>query len=149
MQGLLSDIVDISRVMNAQAASTSDTLSGSIVDLAGWDGVLFVAILGDVTATAVATLQAQQNTANSSAGMATLAGTAAQDAAAASDQDNKLLLLDVHRPAERYVRPQLVRATANVVVDGILAIRYKGRSAPVTQGATVLDLTQLLTPAEA
>jgi hypothetical protein len=138
--------VKITRVMNAVTAGTSDDQYGSILDMAGWDGVVFVASLGTVTSTGVATLKVQQNTANSASGMATLAS-AAQ--ATITDGSNKLLVVDVHRPREQYVRAQLTRATANVVIDGIVAIQYNGRTAPVTQGSTVADTAQANRPAEA
>lgn len=145
----LSKDVDITRVMDSVSAGTDDTQSSDILDMQGWDGVLFVALLGDVTATAVITLQAQQNTANSASGMATLSGTSSQDAAGASDQDDLLMLLDLYRPEERYIRAQVVRATANVEIDGVIAIRYRGVKKPITQGSTVLDTTLLRSPDEA
>lgn len=141
--------VKITRVLDSQVAGTTDTLSSSILDMAGFDGVLFLLLLGDVTTNAVLTFQAQQNTANSGTGMATLAGTAAQSAAGASNQDNQVLALDVVKPTERYLRAQLVRATANAVVDGIIAIQYQGRLGPVTQSADVLSEVVLASPAEA
>src|SRR5690606_12755668 len=109
---------------------------------------LFIAKLGDVTDTSVVTLTAQQNDVNSSSGMATLAGSATFTAGA-TDADNDLLVLDVYRPRERFVRPVLTSATANAVKNGIIAIRYGGRVKPTVQGPTVLDSAVLIEPAEA
>lgn len=126
-----------------QAATASD-----ILDMSGFDGVLFIAKLGDVTATSVLTLAAQQNTANSTVGMATLSGSVTYTAAA-SDADDDLLVLDVYRPRERYVRAVLTSVDANAVKNGIIAIQYGPRVKPVTQGTTVLDSDTLVEPAEA
>lgn len=143
---LLSN-VKISRVLVDTVAGQAAT-AGDILDMAGFEGVLFIAKLGDVTATSVVTLQAQQNTANSTSGMATLAGSVTYTAAA-SDADDDLLVLDVYRPRERYVRPLLTSATADAVKNGIIAIQYGAAKAPITQPATVLDSDTLIEPAEA
>lgn len=138
----------IVRVMTSQVAGTSDTLSSDIIDTSGYDGVTFLYALGDVTNTAVLTFRVQQNTANSTSGMATVLGDVAATAGA-SDYDNKLIVREVYRPQERYLRAQIVRATANAVVDGIIAILWKGRNSPVTQGSTVVGSDFRASPAEA
>lgn len=126
------------KVLVATVAGTSDTLIGDILDLAGYDSVCFVAILGDVTATCVATLKAMCGAAANLAGGAYKTATAAVTADATS-ADNKLLVLDVVQPGTRYVRGDLVRATANAVVDGIIAYRYNARTVPTTQPADVVN----------
>ena len=55
---------ELTQVINAVAAGTSDTTSGTILDMSGYDSVMFILSLGDVTNTAVVTLQAHQTTAN-------------------------------------------------------------------------------------
>jgi hypothetical protein len=143
---LLKD-AKITRVTNAVAAGQAATAS-DILDMSGFEGVVFIAALGDVSDTSVVTLTAQQNTANSTSGMATLSGSATFTAGA-SDADNKLLVLDVYRPRERYVRAVFTSATANAVKDGVIAIQYGPRVMPVTQGSTVIDSDTLIEPAEA
>lgn len=143
---LLNDVV-IDRVLIDMAAGQAAT-AGDILDMAGFEGVIFIAKLGDVTDTSVVTLTAQQSTANSAGGMATLSGSVTFTAGAA-DADNNLLVLDVYRPTERYVRPVLTSATANAVKNGIIAIRYGGRKLPATQSATVLASATLIEAAEA
>jgi hypothetical protein len=125
------------KVLVATVAGTNDTLSGDILDLAGYDSVCFVAILGDVTATCVATLKAFCGDA-SALGDGAYKTTTAAVTATATSADDKLLVLDVVRPGKRYVRADLVRATANAVVDGIIAIRYNAKTVPTTQGTDVV-----------
>lgn len=138
MFSLLKDC-KITRVENAAAAGQTE-LKTDVLDMSGYDGVMFVAILGDVTDTSVLTLTAKQNTANSDSSPTptSITGASATFTAGASDADNKLLVVDVVRPTSRYVFASLTRTTANAVVDGIIAIQYRSRSVPVTQGSTVL-----------
>jgi hypothetical protein len=139
--------VKITRVANAAAAATTD-VNGSILDMQSFEGVMFVALLGDVADTSVLALKAEQNTVNSGTGMAALTGNAGLTAGA-SNADNTALVLDVHKPRERYVRPVLSRGTANAVVDGIIAIQYGPQHKPTTQAASVIASALIADPAEA
>jgi hypothetical protein len=139
----LENGVKVTRLMNSVAAGTSDTQSGTILDMAGFDGVVFVTALGTVTSTAVTTCQVQGNTANSTTGMVTLTGTSSQTDSGGANS-NKLCIVGVYRPVKRYLRPQVVRATANAAIDGVFAIQYTGRTQPTVNGSTVLNLTSLV-----
>lgn len=141
---LLKDI-KITRVMNAVAAGTTDQNS-SEVDMQGWDGVMFIAAFGALTATQVTQIKAQQDTATGMAGAADLAGTLVGPLA--DGDGNKCLVLDVFRPQERFVRCVVDRGTANAVIDGVIAIQYRGRKAPVTQGSTIAFSEAHVSPAE-
>ena len=130
---LLKD-VKITRVMSAVAAGTTDQDS-DILDMQGYEGVMFIAMFGTLTATQVTAITAQQNTADSGTGMTDLEGTSVGPL---DDADSdKCLVLDVYRPQERYVRCHVDRATANAVIDGIIAIQYNAHSKPVAQGSTI------------
>lgn len=126
----------IEKAMNNTAAGTGDTLSGDIIDLQGFDSVCFVLTTGDVVNTAVGTLKAYCGDASNLADGAYATTTAAFTATATSG-DDKCFVLDVVRPGKRYVRPDFVRATANIPVESIIAIKYNARNVPVTQGADV------------
>lgn len=144
LNNLLKDC-NITRVMNAVAAGTS-AQNGSAVDMSGYDGVLFVAAFGALTATQVTSLKAQQDT---DSGMGTAADLAGTLVGPLADGDgNKCLVLDIYRPKERYVRPVVSRGTANAVIDGVIAIQYRSRKGPVTQGATIAFAEQHVSPDE-
>lgn len=133
--------VKITRVANAAAAAQTEVLS-SVLDMQGYDGVMFVALLGDITATSVLTLTAKGNTASSTNSPTPVTQVAtAGFTAGASDADNKVLVVDVFDPALRYVFASLTRTTANAVVDGIIAIQYTAELRPTTQDASVLAST--------
>ena len=130
----LSRDIKITRVMNAVAAGTT-TQNGAIVDMSGYDGIMFIAAFGALTATQVTSLKAQQGTLVGGGDMADLAGTNVGPLADADS--NKCLVLDVYRPQERYVRPVVVRGTANAVIDGVLAVQYAGMVKPTAHDVTV------------
>lgn len=134
---LLSNI-KITRVANAAAAGTS-AVNGSTIDMQGFDGVIFVAAVGTLTASQVTSLKAQEG--DTASPTADLAGSLVGPLADADS--NKLLVLDIYRPLKRYMRAVLNRATANAVVDGIWAIQYCGEKAPTTHDATTVAATKL------
>lgn len=129
----LAHNVSISRSLNAVAAGTS-VQNGTAVDMQGWDGVVFILAVGTLTATAVTALKGQQGNASDGSDGADLLGTSVPLADTAS---NKLAVLDIYRPQKRYVRPVVSRGTANAVIDSVIAIRYRGRKAPITLDSTV------------
>lgn len=137
IQSLLKES-KIDKVLVAAVAGTSDTLTGDILDLQDCDSVMGIAILGDVTNGAVLTFKAYtgDNAALSDGAYEAVTATVTADASSA---DNKLLILDIKKPGKRYCRFDLVRATANAVVDGIIGIRYNFRQIPTTQPADVVD----------
>jgi hypothetical protein len=128
-EDLLSEI-KIDRVMNAVAAGTTDQTT-STVDMANYDGVMFIALFGTLTATQVTSIYARQGQASNMSDAADLANTRVGPLADADS--NKALVLDIYRPQERYVNLVVDRGTANAVIDGVLAVRYRGRKKPVAQ----------------
>lgn len=123
----------------AASAATTD-LDGTVIDLAadgGYDGVLIVAQLGDVTTGSVLELQCLGSAAANGSSPTVLA-TTGTFTADANNADNKLLVLDVSRPSTRYVLSRLKRGTANAVVNSVLIIPYRAKVQPVTQDAQVI-----------
>jgi len=123
----------IVRCSNAVAAGTT-AVNGTGVDTSGYEGVLFIAQLGALTATNVTTLKAQSSTDDgSSDAYADMSG---ESKAAADTESSKILYLDVADPLERWVRPVLTRATANAVVESVIAVLYGPKKMPTAQDAT-------------
>lgn len=130
----------------AGAAGQTDVAS-AIIDTVGFEGVKFLVPMGAITSGAVTSAKAQQNSANSTSGMADLAGTSVT---IADTDDNKMLVIDVNRPRERYVRALVDRATQDAVVGGIIAVLYGPRKAPVVNDdATVIAVKTVVSPEEA
>ncbi len=126
-------------VVSPAAAAAQTGIDSSVLDMAGFDGVMFLALLGDVTSGSVLTLTAKGNTANStsSPSPSTLKATDAFTAGASS-ADSKVLLVDVAKPSQRYVFASLARTTQDAVVGGIIAIQYKAKKRPTSHDASVI-----------
>lgn len=135
----------VTQVKTAVAAGTSDQTS-AILDMSGFDGVLFLTSFGAITSTAVTSVKIQQDTAVGGGTMADLAGSGATVADTKSDT---VVVHDLYRPGKRYVRVYVDRGTANAVINSIVALQYRGLNAPTTDDATtVVSKTTLISPAE-
>jgi hypothetical protein len=134
----LSKSIKVSVVEAAATAGTSELVT-DVLDMSGYEGVMFIALTGDVTASSVLTLTAKANTANH-VSVPTPVTQAATDAftAGATDADSKALMVDVYKPTKRYVFASLTRADQNAVVGGIIAIQYGANNKPTTQHASVI-----------
>ena len=141
----LNGMVKVTRVMNAIAAGTSDQ-NGTTLDMQNFEGVMFVAAFGALTATQVTALKAQQGAASDLSDAADLAGTLVGPLA--DGDGNKCLILDVWRPEERYVRCVVDRGTANAVIDGVIAIQYGAKKLPVAHASSVAFAETHASPSE-
>jgi hypothetical protein len=138
----LTDHIKVTHVLNAVAAGTTDQTSSEI-DMVGFDGVMFIADIGTLSAGQVTKLQAQgSNTSGSEAAFTTDAVTPAM----ADADSNKLLIVDIFRPVTRYLKAVVKRGTANAVINCVIAIQYKADKKPTVQPATVSQLLQLSSP---
>ena len=134
----------IARALNAVAAGQTSQ-NGGVIDMANYEGVVFIAALGTLASGAVTGMKAQQGNQANLSDAADLAGTAVSIADA---EDNELVVLDTYRPAERYVRAVVTRGTADATIDGVIAIQYGPRVLPVTQDVTVAAIATHVSPAE-
>lgn len=134
--------------MNAQAAGTT-SVNGTGIDTGGFDGVCFVAHIGTLTATQVTYLKVQMSNDNGgSDAYADYGGTGGKCGPMADADSNKCLVLDVFQPTKRWVRPVIVRGTANAVIDSVVAILYRAmKQAPVQPSGDVSASLQLSSPA--
>jgi len=127
------------------AAGAAD-VNSDIVDIQGFHGVRFIIGFGAIVAGAATSVKAQQNTINSGTGMADLAGTAVT---VADNDDNQIVVLDIYKPRERYLRLTTLRATQNSTIDFLLAEFYEPWKVPVTEDATIVVAAEKhVSPAE-
>jgi hypothetical protein len=126
-------------VVEAAGAAAQTELVSDVLDMKGFDGVMFIALTGDVTVNSVLTLTAKGNTADrvSSPTPATLGATDAFTASATS-ADSKALVVDIFKPKQRYVFASLTRTAADAVIGGIIAIQYKAKKKPTAHAASVI-----------
>jgi|GEM_PF-887794 len=121
----LSRDVSFVRVVNATAAGVT-LVTGTHVDSSMFDGVLFLFALGALTAGQATSVKVQGGALVNDSDMADLLGSAGGPIAIADGDSNKMIAIDVAMPTFRYLRPLILRATQNAVVDGVLAICYHG-----------------------
>lgn len=138
MKGLLKN-VEIQRAKAAVAAGTS-TITSDAVDMSGFEGVCFLVPFGAITTNGVQSCKVQQSSDDgSSDAYSDLEGSSVT---VADDQDDKVCVVEVHKPTKRYLKLIVSRATQNSVVDGIIALKYGPRTQPVTQGSTVMAASE-------
>lgn len=139
----LSKFGKVTRVSNAVAAGTATTNCSS-VDMKGFDAVTFYVSIGAIVSTGTVTVKAQQSTDDST--FADLEGTAI---AYTDADDNKVAVLEVTTPVDRYVRCVVTTATANGTIDSVVAIQTGADKEPVTHDSTtVVGSEHHLAPAE-
>lgn len=134
----LTEAVKTIRVKNAVAAGTSDQDS-SVVDMSGYSAARFIWLLGDVADGSVLQTELYYNSASStSSPTPTESAETTAHTADATDADNKMLIVDVVKPGNRYVFSRLKRGTANAVIDGCICELYQSRELPQTQDSSIL-----------
>lgn len=134
------------RVMNGVVAGTSAQTS-SAIDTQGFDGVKIYSAFGAITSGAATSVKIQQSSDDASAdAYADLLGTSVT---VADDDDNQVVVHDIYRPRERYLKVVISRATQNAVIDGIIAVLYGAIKQPTTDDTTtVVSRETHVSPAE-
>lgn len=140
--------VKVDQILGYSAAGKVKKTS-SIIDMANYDGVMFVAELGTLLATGTLDVFVDQNSTNSTSGMARVATTTAHTCTTAdATLVQSAIVVDVYKPQEQFLQCNITPAVANAVILGITAIRYSGRVKPDANG-DLLKSTQLISPDEA
>ncbi len=140
MHGLLENI-KITQVLDNQTAATSSKGS-SVLDMQGYQGVLFVTALS-VGHASNNYMKGQQGTTSTTTGFADLEDTKIQSTAGALQ-----LVLDIYRPQERFVRAVVIRGTSAVIYP-VWAIRYSGRKMAITNSVAATLVAEVhVEPAE-
>ena len=136
-----AEILAFSLGLSPQSIAASTAANGNGVDMQGWDGCLFVLLLGVIDGVQDMKAQGDDNSGFSSA--TDITGAAITQVAATGD--DKIYLLDVWRPTERYIRP-VVTNGAGAVADfqAVLTIRYRATGRlPMSQHSTVGELKKV------
>ena len=143
----LQQKVKATRVSNAVAVGTT-AVNTTVVDMQGYDGVVFVVACGTIT-DGTPVIKVQQGQASNLSDAADLINTGVTLAAT---DDNKLAIVDVYRPVERYVRCVVDRTigspSTGCVVDSVVAIQYGAIKEPTTHDSTVALAESHVSPIE-
>lgn len=116
-----------------QTAAGTSVVTGATIDCIDAQSVLFIAILGTVTATGTGVAKIQHGDVSDASDMADISGLSVSWTAT-DDDDN--LLLEHTKITKRYHRIVLTPATANSVIGGAVAVLHGMRKQPITQAAT-------------
>lgn len=131
------------------AAGATDVTDCAVIDMQGYEGVRFIVGFGTITSGAATSIRAKQAAAASSATALTngadMEGTGIT---VPDDGDNKIYILDIYKPRERYVQLLIKRASQNAVVDFAIAEKYGARKLPVATHANVAGQEIHISPAE-
>lgn len=149
----------ITRMAVSYTSGSTDISEERVIDMAGYDGVMFVGLIGSAGTTgyeyrvvachssSTGTTDMVPMTTGGSAG-AVVAGTTVGTAA----MEESLAVLDIVKPTKRYMSCIVDRGTTNVEIDGVVAIQYNLRKGPVSQTTSqygVVDDTLVVSPTSA
>lgn len=140
---LITQNLEIREVGAPVAAGAAIDNNSDIIDMANYESVVFVAAITGSVATGVAALTVESNDANADAGMAAVTGAVATVTSGANnDIQGQLLVVEIARPAKRFVQAVRTSATANITFGTVFAI-LKPRRRPVVNDATVSAIARV------
>jgi len=106
-----------------------------VFDMTGYEGIVGLLNIGTVTTGAACPFYAEGSTASDGTFVSFYGSTAAFTVAGASG--DVWLISEVYRPQKPYVRFTAGRATANTVIQGGLALRFRAGSLPVAESTSI------------
>lgn len=134
LQRLAEDIKIVQAITITAGAAGASDVNGSVIDMTGYSGCLFVVQFGAIVGGAATSIKVQQDTALAfNVDPQDLTGTSQT---VADDADNTVFYIDVREPREDFIRLVVSRATQNATCAA-MAYLYRGRSHPATHGAGV------------
>lgn len=129
------------RTNNAAAAGTSNITTGTWLDMEGFDSVAWDVLLGTITASAVTSVAVYASNDSGGSGSVLLVGTTQT---IADTDDNTVVHVEVTRvTGYRYLQLQINRATANAVIDGVVATQYSSHKQPTSDDVTTVSHSRL------
>lgn len=133
MNQLIKNSAIVPCVTIAAGAAGTSAINGSVIDFANAEGALIIVQTGPIVAGAATSIKFQEGAASNLSDAADVAGTSQT---INDDDDNEVFYIDIRRPAKRYGRLVVSRATQNATVSAV-AVLYGSRSSPVTQATGV------------
>jgi len=129
----------MSSVATGQAANES-----SVVDTVGFDSFTFIAALGAIDPTGTVVMKLQQCDTDDGS----FADLTDASATATANDDEGLLVVEIYRPAERYLKAIVTTDVANGEIDSVICIKRDPKEIPVTQSDDVIDSAFVASPDE-
>ena len=139
----LSKQVKISTAITPTAGAAAQTaITGTTLDMSGFEGVLCIVRMGAITGNAVTSIKMMQGASTSPA--TDLEGTSQT---VADDDDDETFYIDVYKPTKRYVAVKVLRATQDAVVASAEYVQYGAKELPTSHATGVSGETHI-SPAE-
>lgn len=129
----LATETELRRHSNAVAAGQTVITPSNGIDMAGFNGVMFVCSFGAIAAGAETSIEVHESDDDSSYSLIT-----GSNKAVAATDDNKVGYIEILRPRKRYLKCIVNRATGDATLDSILAILHSGRRRGAFTHSTVL-----------
>ena len=133
----------------AYTAAGQTAVNGDALDMSGFEGVQFIALLGTITTANATNLHIEMSTA--SAGTYVDCAGSAAFFASTQGSSSIYLVAEVYRPIKRYVRCVVDRSAvaADSVILAAWANRYRPGSLAVAEStySNVIDYTLVISPA--
>ena len=139
--------VKVDQVLGYFAAGQT-AQKATIIDMAGYEGCMFIYEFGTILNTGVLTCDINGNTVNATGGTKLGTSTVATVTATTAALAQSCIVVDIFQPqpgTSRYLEAMITPSVVNAVILGITAIRYQGKYKPeVTTG--LLASQQLVSP---
>ena len=130
----LLNTLEYKKALSGAAAGTG-TSTGDTLDALGARSVQFIVPIGTVTSTGTGTITVEHGDASDLSDAAAISGLTVTW----TDNDsNKFAILEATKITKRYIRVKIVRATANSVLGGVVALLIFQRKQPITQGSDIV-----------
>ena len=130
----LSNAVKVDQVLGYYAAA-QNTLKSDIVDMAGYEGCLFLFEFGTILNNGTIACDINGNNTNATGGTKMAGGASVTITAALATAAKSVIAVDVYQPNAtddkyRYLEAMITLGVANTLVLGVTAIRYGGKLKP-------------------
>lgn len=120
---------------NYTAVAGITPVTSEPIDTLGFTGVAFMVSFGAIVTGAVTSIKVR---CGSQANMSDAADVATSSQTVTDASDNKIFIVDINRPYERYLDVVTTRGTQNATVDSLVAILYGSlNEVPLTHDALV------------
>ncbi len=139
MHGALSDTVLATLDIGSQIASAG--VNGNVIDMEGWSGIEYEFNLGTMAAGATFDARVVSSANANMSGNTNVANAAITQVANTSN--TSLVLLDIWRPTDRYVKLVTTPATANSTFSVVVRQYRRAGILPPTQAASTLQVVRV------
>ena len=128
-------------IQNPLTSGGGSDPDSSIVDMQGYEGALFLGVVGTQDSTGVCTLKVSEDS-SSGGSFNDLSGMTVATSAGESD---KLFLINVIKPNDRFLRATITRSAASEY-GGTVVLQYGGHKLPSIHTSLGATMIQGITP---